>query len=99
MDESGAMLWGRITYEIMESYWPAAARGNAEALPAMLEWAVKLEAKPKYVVSSTRNDFHWPTAATSWATFAPAYRSSRTRLRMACSSVAVSSRPNWTGWI
>ncbi len=26
MDESGAMLWGRVTYEMMESYWPAVAR-------------------------------------------------------------------------
>ena len=25
MDEGGAMLWGRITYEMMESYWPAVA--------------------------------------------------------------------------
>ncbi len=25
----------------------------------MREWAVKLEAKPKYVVSSTRSDFPW----------------------------------------
>src|SRR6478735_4376663 len=48
MDESGAMLWGRITYQVMESYWPA-----------VREWAVKLEAKPKYVVSSTRQDFSW----------------------------------------
>ena len=24
-----------------------------------LEWAIKLEAKPKYVVSSTRKDFSW----------------------------------------
>jgi hypothetical protein len=23
MDEGGAMLWGRVTYEMMESYWPA----------------------------------------------------------------------------
>ena len=48
MDESGAMLWGRVTYEMMESYWPA-----------MREWAAKLEAKPKYVVSSTRTRFPW----------------------------------------
>jgi dihydrofolate reductase len=48
MDEGGAMLWGRITYEMMECYWPA-----------IHEWAVKLEAKPKYVVSSTRKDFSW----------------------------------------
>ena len=59
MDESGAMLWGRVTYEMMESYWPAVARGEAEVPPPMREWAVKLDAKPKYVVSSTRNDFPW----------------------------------------
>ena len=59
MDESGAMLWGRVTYEMMESHWPAVARGDTEAPPAMREWAVKLEAKPKYVVSSTRKNFPW----------------------------------------
>ena len=59
MDESGAMLWGRVTYELMESYWPAVARGEMEAAPAMREWAVRLEAKPKYVVSSTRTEFPW----------------------------------------
>src|SRR5215813_7468485 len=99
MDEGGAMLWGRVTYEMMESYWPAVACGDAEAPPAMREWAVKLEAKPKYVVSSTRRDFRGPIATTSPATCAQAYRSSRTRPRTACSSVAASSRPNWTGWI
>src|SRR6187397_1428068 len=59
MDEGGAMLWGRVTYEMMEGYWPAVARGDEEAPPAMREWAVKLEAKPKYVVSSTRTEFPW----------------------------------------
>ncbi|MBK7369507.1 MAG: dihydrofolate reductase family protein [Candidatus Eisenbacteria bacterium] len=59
MDEGGAMLWGRVTYEMMESYWPAVARGDVEAPPAVREWAVQLEAKPKYVVSSTRTDFPW----------------------------------------
>ena len=59
MDDAGAMMWGRVTYEMMESSWPAVARGEEEATPAMLEWAIKLEAKPKYVVSSTRRDFPW----------------------------------------
>ncbi|GID29722.1 dihydrofolate reductase family protein [Paractinoplanes brasiliensis] len=59
MDEAGAMLWGRVTYEMMEDYWPAVARGEQEAPPAVREWAVKLETKPKYVVSSTRTDFPW----------------------------------------
>ena len=59
LDEAGAMMWGRVTYEMMESYWPAVARDHGEVPPARREWAVKLEAKPKYVVSSTRKDFQW----------------------------------------
>ncbi|HEX7833742.1 MAG TPA: dihydrofolate reductase family protein [Thermoanaerobaculia bacterium] len=59
LDENGAMLWGRITYEMMEVYWPLVARGEEEASPALRDWAVKLDAKPKYVVSSTRTDFPW----------------------------------------
>ncbi len=59
MDETGAMLWGRVTYEMMESYWPAVARGEVEVPPVLHEWAVKLEAKPKYVVSSTRTELPW----------------------------------------
>ena len=53
IDEGGAMLWGRVTYEMMERYWPA--------------------------------------------TCARACKRSRTRPRPACSSVAASSRPSWTG--
>ena len=59
LDESGAMLWGRVTYEMMEAYWPGVARGEVEVAPALRAWADKLEAKPKYVVSSTRKDFPW----------------------------------------
>jgi dihydrofolate reductase len=59
MDGGGAMLWGRVTYEMMESYWPAVARGEVDAPHAIREWAVKLETKPKYVVSSTRTAFPW----------------------------------------
>jgi dihydrofolate reductase len=59
MDDAGAMLWGRTTYEMMESYWPAVARGDVDAPPMMREWALKLETKPKYVVSSTRTNYPW----------------------------------------
>ncbi|MBL9087409.1 MAG: dihydrofolate reductase family protein [Planctomycetia bacterium] len=59
MDEGGAMLWGRVTYEMMEAFWPAIARGEQDVPPAIRAWAVQLEAKPKYVVSSTRTDFPW----------------------------------------
>jgi dihydrofolate reductase len=59
MNGVGAMLWGRVTYEMMESYWPKVARGEVDAPGAMREWAAALEAKPKYVVSATRKDFPW----------------------------------------
>lgn len=59
LDECGAMLWGRVTYEMMESYWPAVARGEQAAPRSLREWAITLERKPKYVVSSTRKDFPW----------------------------------------
>jgi dihydrofolate reductase len=58
MDQSGAMLFGRNTYELMEEAWPAIAR-DENAPRAIREWAQKLEAKPKYVVSRTRSDFPW----------------------------------------
>lgn len=59
LDDNGAMLWGRTTYEMMEGYWPAVARGDVEAPPAVREWALKLETKPKYVASTTRSEFPW----------------------------------------
>jgi dihydrofolate reductase len=59
MDDSGALLWGRTTYEMMETSWPPIARGEVDAPASLREWATKLEAKPKYVVSTTRTDFSW----------------------------------------
>ncbi len=58
MDGAGAMLWGRTTYEMMESFWPTVAH-DEKAPRAMREWAQKLDAKPKYVVSASRRDFPW----------------------------------------
>lgn len=58
MEAAGAMLFGRRTYELMEEAWPRVAR-DPKAKPADRRWARKLEAKPKYVVSTTRRDFPW----------------------------------------
>jgi dihydrofolate reductase len=58
MDASGAMLWGRTVYEMMEEAWPAVAR-DTKAPRMMRDWARKLCAKPKYVVSTSRRDFTW----------------------------------------
>ena len=59
LDQNGAMLWGRTTYEMMEIYWPLVASGELDAPPALREWALKLETMPKYVVSATRSNFPW----------------------------------------
>ncbi len=42
-------LWGRVTYEMMENYWPAVARPATRRRRRLIDaqWAVKLEAKPK----------------------------------------------------
>lgn len=58
MDSSGGMLWGRTVYELMENYWPAVAR-DPKAPRLQREWARKLDAKPKHVLSTTRRDFTW----------------------------------------
>lgn len=58
MDAAGAMLFGRRTYELMEDAWPQVAR-DPKAPRSSRDWAKKLEAKPKYVVSTTRRDFPW----------------------------------------
>ena len=55
---AGAMLFGRVTYELMEDAWPAIAR-DEKAPRAMREWARTLEDMPKYVVSNSRRDFPW----------------------------------------
>jgi len=36
MDAAGAMLWGRVTYELMESAWPAVA--SDENAPRSSAW-------------------------------------------------------------
>ena len=93
------MLWGRVTYEMMESYWPAVARGAEEAPPSIREWAVKLEAKPKYVVSSTRTDFPWTNSHHISGDLRTSVQKLKDATPSAYSSVAASSRPSWTGWI
>jgi dihydrofolate reductase len=58
MDAAGGMLWGRTVYELMEGYWPAVAR-NPKAARLDREWARKLDAKDKFVISTSRRDYSW----------------------------------------
>jgi len=80
-------------------YWPAVARGDEDAVPAMRDWAVKLEAKSKYVVSSTRTDFPWTNSHHIAGDLRTSVQNLKEAILQACSSAAANSRPNWTGWI
>ena len=57
--------WPRFAWEFLRrnhEFQRAADGGGVsdeEAPPAMRAWAVKLQAKPKYVVSSTQTNFRW----------------------------------------
>ena len=98
MNEGGAMLWGRVTYEMMESYWPAVARGDESAPPAIRAWAVNLEAKPKYVVSSTRTDFPWNHSHLLSGDLRTSVQALKDATPAGVLLAAASSRPSWTAW-
>lgn len=58
LSDTGALLYGRITYELMEAHWPAVVQDET-AERVHRDFARTLEEIPKYVVSNTRRDFPW----------------------------------------
>jgi hypothetical protein len=52
------MLFGRRDLRADGGRWPQVAR-DPKATPSNRDWAKKLEARPKYVVSTKRRDFPW----------------------------------------
>jgi dihydrofolate reductase len=58
LSDSGAELFGRITYEMMESYWPHVHK-DPKASKSDLEFAHKLRSIPKFVFSSTLDKVGW----------------------------------------
>ncbi len=58
LDQADALLFGRVTYEMMESAWRPAA--SAGARPEWMEpFARTIDAAQKYVVSSTLEQVDW----------------------------------------
>ena len=58
LDRADALLFGRMTYELMEAGWRAPARTGAR--PDWMEpFARAIDAKKKYVVSSTLERVDW----------------------------------------
>lgn len=56
----GAFLDGRVTYELMASFWPTADRDHAGSRP-MVEFASIWRDKPKIVYSTTLASAGWNT--------------------------------------
>src|SRR5688500_14615115 len=60
--QADALLFGRVTYEMMETAWRAAARTGTRPdwmEPWMEPFARTIDAAKKYVVSSTRTRVDW----------------------------------------
>ncbi|MFN2440090.1 MAG: dihydrofolate reductase family protein [Chitinophagaceae bacterium] len=58
---SGAIIYGRITYQLMESYWPALVE-NPTGDKSMDDFAVAMDNIPKIVFSKTLNKLEWKNA-------------------------------------
>src|SRR5262249_2214865 len=97
MDQSGAMLFGRNTYELMEGAWPAVAR-DEKAPRAMREWAQKIEAKAKYVVSGSRSDFPWQNTIKVEGDLREAISALKAKTERVSSSERPSSRLRSRSW-
>jgi dihydrofolate reductase len=57
----GAILYGRITYQLMESYWPEVLK-NPTGNPATDGFAAAIQGIPKIVFSRTLKKVQWDTA-------------------------------------
>ena len=55
---AGAIIWGRITYQLMESYWPAVVKNPTNNKPEN-EFAVLIDDIPKIVFSRTLKTVDW----------------------------------------
>ena len=56
-----AMIYGRITYQLMESYWPSIVK-NPTGNESTDEFAVLINNIPKIVFSHTLNNVDWKNA-------------------------------------
>lgn len=55
---SGAIIWGRITYQLMESFWPNVVK-NSTGNKQLDEFASTIDNIPKIVFSHTLNNVEW----------------------------------------
>jgi len=58
---AGALLYGRITYQLMESYWPSVVK-NPTGIKGIDEFAAVMDTVPKIVFSRTLKHVEWKSA-------------------------------------
>src|SRR4051812_26321585 len=58
LNNSGLLLFGRITYQLMESYWPTVVKHPTGNKPTD-EFAVTIDNIPKIVFSRTLKNVDW----------------------------------------
>jgi dihydrofolate reductase len=58
LNQAGAIIYGRITYQLMESYWPAIVKNPTGNKPIDI-FAVAIQNIPKIVFSSTMPNVRW----------------------------------------
>ncbi|KWX73050.1 deaminase [Paenibacillus riograndensis] len=58
MDQSDGLLFGRKIYQLMESAWPGIA-SSGDGPQFMVDFARKLDRKPKYVFTRTLDHVSW----------------------------------------
>jgi len=61
LSQAGAILYGRVTYQLMESYWPTVVKSPTGNKP-MDEFAVLIQNITKIVFSHTLTDVEWENA-------------------------------------
>ena len=61
LSQAGTILYGRVTYQLMESYWPTVVR-NPTGNKAMDEFALIIQNIPKVVFSHTLTNVEWENA-------------------------------------
>src|SRR5688572_6213984 len=58
LSNTGTLIYGRITYQLMESYWPSVVKNPTGNKP-MDEFAVLIDNIPKIVFSRTLKNVEW----------------------------------------
>jgi len=61
LNNLGAVLYGRITYQLMESYWPTLVQ-KPSGIKSMDDFAAAIDNIPKVVFSHTMKNVEWKTA-------------------------------------